>query len=222
MSERSYKIKNRASDLLSSLLGISQERINLELEGLGENEAKWRAQEREFLRGTRQRPQDEAESYHRRLLLGNKMNQFSKLPSDLILFAVTVTAHQIGELACCVSSGKGGLKELALRFESFEQAENLDYHSSEILQSDQMLEKIHDSVFLSILDRYDLKKYGLLYEENRPLYEIRFEVGRRLVTPDSFDPSGHKDSVTKFRNLYGPKLVQEFLRRLKRHSLIPN
>jgi len=58
------------------------------------------------------------------------------------------------------------------------------------------------------------------FENDCPLYEIMFEVGRRLIDVDLVDQVEREKNEWSFRKLYGPECVHEFLRRLERHDLL--
>ena len=208
------------SEILRAFFGISPQRIEREIDDLESKVSQFRSLEREFGRVTWPAAGALAESFHRRLLLGKKVTLKSQLPPDLILFSATVSAHRIAELSCSVATDRGRLSELAGLFEILEETGAFDDGAPDVLLSNELLEKIHDSVFLEILRRYDLNGCGRIFEEDRPLYEMRFEVGRRLADGSLFGCSDHENTVSSFRDLYGPKLVKEFLGRLKRHARI--
>lgn len=221
MSDINQIAKSDISDVLQAFLGIPPRRIKeglLEVESCG---AGLRKLERSYFSTRGGTPESEGESYHRRLLLGKKMSLSSRLPADLVLFSATVTAHEIAELSCSAATGTGMLSNLTRQLDDWKEEGDEMTYSSVILQSEALLERVHDSVFLEILRRYELEGYGRLFEKNRPLYEVRFEVGRRLVDASLVNDTDHQITVEKFRNLYGPELVEKFLARLKRHSLIP-
>ena len=170
-----------ASEILKAFFGISPQRVEREIEDLESMAGLLRSLERDFARVTWPTARDLAESFHRRLLLGKKVTLKSQLPPDLILFSATVSAHRIAELSCSLATGRGRLSELAGHFEILEESGELDGKAPDVLLSNELLEKIHDSVFLEILHRYDLGEYGQIFEKDRPLYEMRFDRGRCLI-----------------------------------------
>lgn len=95
------------------------------------------------------------------------------------------------------------------------------FEESLVKESDRLLTQIHDMVVVEVLKRYQLPKFAALFEQNRPLYEIRFEVGCRLVVPDLVGRSEHLKILEQYQNDYCPDIVPEFLRRLEKHDLLP-
>ncbi len=175
------KSRIEISEILRAFFGISPQRIERDFDALESKVSQFRSLEREFEPGPCPTARDLAETIHRHFLLGKKVTIRSQLPPDLILFSATVSAHRIAELSCSVATGKGRLSELAGLFEILEKSGELDGKAPDVLLSNELLEQIHDSVFLEILRRYDLNEYGRIFEEDRSLYEMRFEAGRRLV-----------------------------------------
>lgn len=181
IAEANQKNSIDDSAILRIFLDISPQRVKREIEDLESKAKQLRSLERNFGRRTWPTAGEMAESFHRRLLLGKRVTLKSQLHPDLILFSATVSAHRIAELSCSVATGKGRLSELAGVFEVLEKSGELDSKAPDVLLSNQLLEQIHDSVFLEILRRYDLNEYGRIFEDNRPLYEMRFGAGRSLI-----------------------------------------
>jgi hypothetical protein len=48
---------------------------------------------------------------------------------------------------------------------------------------EQLLERIYDTVFLSVLRRYHLEYYADLFERDRVEFEMQREIGRRAIMP---------------------------------------
>lgn len=209
-----------ASEALKAFFGIAPDQIRRDLVSTAHDPTPHRVDERKFRESFKGSSCDLGASFHRRLLLAARMGRVSKLPSDLILFAVTVTVHEIAELACTASSGRGQLGEICKLTEQHGDLDDLSEERGDAQSSDQLISRIHDSVFLEVLKRYGLERYAIVYERNRALYEVRFEVGRRLACRDSFDPRQTPNPVERFREEYGLPIAQEFLRRLLRHNLV--
>ncbi len=211
---------SEVSDLLRSFFAISPQRILLDLRNIESQADEHRKEEARVRRLGCDRLSDLAESYHRRLLLGHNMLQVSMLPPDLVLFAATVTAHEIAELSCANSCGRGRSLELCQILENLEGSSRLDEFSNAVFASDVMIAKIHDAVFLEILVRYGMDQVASLFEDNRPLYEIRCAVGRQLIVGELDQEEEHEKTIESFRELYGPEFLQEYLRRLTSHDLL--
>ena len=145
------------------------------------------------------------------------MFRSSRLPADLILFLSTQMAHEVAEMSCAAATGKGQLSEFAQIFEG--SGCEFYFEESLVKESDRLLTQIHDMVV--VLKRYQLPRYAARFEQNRPLYEIRFEVGRCLVVPDLVGRSEHLEILEQYQNDYCPDIVREFLRRLEKHDLLP-
>lgn len=161
-----------------------------------------------------------AVSYHRRLILASYAVEHSRLAADLILFFVSLPVYEIAELACTVACDKGKLAELTLLFDQAEISDDFTEFDQAAAAGDRLLTTIHDTVFVDILRRYDFHQFLNLFERNRPLYEIRNEVGRRLINPDHADEAEDQNTTAGFRAEYGPRLAQEFTRRLGQHGLL--
>ena len=128
-------------------------------------------------------------------------------------------AHEVAEMSCAAATGKGQLSEFAQVFEG--SGCEFYFEESLVKESDRLLTQIHDMVVVEVLKRYQLPKFAALFEQNRPLYEIRFEVGCRLVVPDLVGRSEHLKILEQYQNDYCPDIVPEFLRRLEKHDLLP-
>lgn len=212
------------SEVLRDFFAMSPSQVRKDLEKLrnfdGRKEA-LRELEKILTREGYRTSGEMVDSFHRRLLLAAAMNRTSKLPDDLLLFSATVTAHEIAEMSCSAATGTGVLGVLAEVFECRDYLDGSAQKNAEVTFSDQMLNRINDSVFLEVLSRYGLERYGEIFERNRALYDIRWEVGRLLVSGISNDQQDHFATVARLRELYGPKAVHEFLSRLKKHDLLP-
>ena len=71
------------------------------------------------------------------------------------------------------------------------------------------------------------KELGQAYEvigdeEKRAAYDIRCEVGRRLITGNPVSREEHEASVSRIRSLHGSKCAEDFVSRLARHDLLPD
>jgi hypothetical protein len=210
------------SAVMKSFLAISPMEIRSDLGVLEDRADGWRSLENTFQNSRNDDPDEMARSFHRRLLLGVHLTRVSMLPKDLILFIVTLTAHEIAELACSAASGRGQLFQLSEELERLEELGDWDHTSADVVLSDSLIERIHDSVFLEVLHRYGLRKPARLYEEKRAIYDICCEVGRRLVTGNPVSREEHEASVRRIRSLHGSKSAEIFVSRLARNDLLPD
>lgn len=213
---------SETSSILTFFFGISPARIIADLSELDSEGENLRQQECESRNQSEFSAQEAGETFHRRLLLGARMVRTSKLSRDLILFAATITAHEIAELSCSEASGRGQLQGLCEILEDDDGTGSYEDISAAIFMSDSLIERIQDSIFLEVLKRYELESIAMLFENNRPLFEIRCEVGRRLLMKDLVDVREHKETVARFREVHGLKFAQEFLRRLRHHDILPS
>lgn len=204
------------NQILKGFFAILPSRIAADFDSLASSKKLLREEEKSFRSRRWSDPGEVVESLHRRLLLGSESSRNSSLPGDLLLFSATLAAHEIACLSCSVSTGSGVLRDLAGMIESAE-----DGKEEKIRLSETLFEQIHDSVFVEVLERYAMKKYAVIFESNRPLYEIRSEVGRRLIMGGVMNEKECDEVVQKFRTLYGPEFAEEFLRRLRKHNLLP-
>ena len=214
--------ESMASQVLKDFFAILPCHISKGFRSLKTRKCDFREQEDSFRLNGWETSGQIVESFHRRLLLSSEMSRNSKLPGDLVLFSATLTAHEIAELSCAASTGSGMLKKLVGMEESLADSGQPEGAKERAVLSERLFDQIHDAVFLEVLDRYGMRKYAQIFEKNRPLYEIRCEVGRRLLSPDLVDKKEHLETLTRFRLLYGPEFVQEFLRRLDKYDILPN
>lgn len=164
-------------------------------------------------------PEEVAMSFHRRFLLGVQMKEVSKLPSELVLFSITLPAYEIGELACSVASGAGDLLKLGDFLAECEESGQFDGYQAAVGKSEGLLTGVHDTMFVSALTRYGQTGLISLFENNRPLFDLCQEVGRRLVSPDLVGPDERAFIKEDFLVKYGPEFLQEFTRRLVQRGL---
>jgi hypothetical protein len=141
------------------------------------------------------------------------------LPEELVLFAVSLPAYEIAEMACGISCDQGALRELGKIVFECEESGVLEGYDHAVCRSDEILRNIHDTMFSNALERYGLNDVIELYENDRPSFELQVEVGRRLVSPDLVDLAEHQKFEADFRRNFGPEFLQEFMRRLEAHGL---
>ncbi|MGC6567892.1 MAG: hypothetical protein ACON38_20040 [Akkermansiaceae bacterium] len=213
---------SRSSSVLKALYSISDEELREDFESLNDQAIQLRIDEKKFRRLSESQVSDKdlARSYHRRLLLGCHMEEFSKLPKELILFSVTLPAFEIAEMACGVSCERGELLKLGQVVMGCEESGIFDGYDSAVAKSDAILTKIHDTMFVNVLERYGHAEIVRLFETKRPLFELKIEVGRRLVSPHSIEKEEALKIEADFREKFGPEFVTELNRRLEQHDLV--
>ena len=186
------------SDTFRAFFAISQERIDADLEQAQESSDTLRQEERDHLNlhPSLISAESLAFSYHRRLLQGCVSLEQSRLPRDLLIYSLTLPAHQIAELACTVACRSGRLAELSVEMKKLSEGEGLGGDSiwsigegpaayqEASAESDQILDDISETIFIQVLRRYHCHEIIELIEKKRDEYEVRYEVGRRLVHPD--------------------------------------
>lgn len=217
-------ISSEESDLsvvLKSFFSIPLVDIEGDLERVSEDAVLLRSAEKKFRRRRLSdvKPSEIAVSYHRRFLLGVQMVEVSMLPKELILFAVSLPAYEIAEMACGISCDQGALRELGEIVFECEESGVLAGYDQAVCRSEEILNRIHDTMFLNALERYGLTEVIDLYENDRPSFELQVEVGRRLVSPDLVDLAEHQKFEAEFLRDFGPEFLQEFMRRLESHGL---
>ena len=217
-------ISSEESDLsivLKSFFSISLREVERDLGRVATDALILRSQEKKFRRkrASAVKSVDLAASYHRRFLLGSLMMEISMLPEELVLFSVSLPAYEIAEMACGISCYQGALKELGGIVLNCQESGMFEGYDSAVLRSDEILESVHDTMFLNALERYGLTKVTELYENDRPSFELQVEVGRRLVSPDLVDLEEHKKIEADFRKKFGPEFLQDFMQRLEGHGL---
>jgi len=207
---------------MKAFLAISPLEIKSDLRSLEDRADEWRSLENSFQDSEDGNPEEIARSFHRQLLLGVNLTRVSMLPRDLVLFIVTLTAHEIAELACSAASGRGRLLELRAVIERLEESGEWDETTADVVLSDSLIERVHDSVFLEVLHRYGLSQPARLYEEKRATYDICCEVGRRLITGNPVSQKEHEAAVARIRSLHGAKSADKFVSRLACNDLLPD
>lgn len=213
--------ESRSSAVLKQFFSIPISVIEGDLRSVARDSPLLRSAERGFRRKEDRKVTAEeiSASYHRRFLLGVQMGGISVLPDDLVLFAVTLPAFEIGEIGSFLSSGSGSLLEIGKFVIECEESGCFKGYQEAVTRSEEILTSIQDTLFTNALSRYGHSGVIELFENNRPLFDIRQEIGRRLISPDLVGPDERAFIEKDFLLRYGPEFVQEFTRRLDRHGL---
>jgi hypothetical protein len=185
-------------DIFTAIFAISQESIDLDLAEIDDKIEGIRDDERAYMNLALEKISvaEIAASYHRRLLQGHAAWLYSCLSRDLLLYTKTLPAHQIAEMACTVACQSGRLASLTSLMVGYENEEGLEEgevwslgngpqeYQDAAREGEELLGDITDTVFVEVLKRYRFYEALEMIEKNRSEYEIRYEVGRRLLSPD--------------------------------------
>jgi len=141
-------------------------------------------------------PKAMALSLHEQMLDGAKIGKIAKMAgvkADLALVASILPAQELGEMACEVACHSGQLAAFHSELGDINQSHGLGDDDvwvkgqapskyQEICDlSDQLLECIFQTVFLRVLEMYRLDWIADLFENHRAKFEMRYEVGCRLL-----------------------------------------
>ncbi len=171
--------------------------------------------------------EDIAASFHKRMLEGAKIWKNGWLHEDLSLVAASLPAQQIAEMACSAATRKGKLARLYREMTAIHEEHGLDEDSALqpkyrprsygllIESSEKLFRDVFSTVFVQVLDRYSLSKISQLFEQKPSVFEVRFEVGRRLLDPNSLDDiEGNKMVEQSLRDRFGENSVADLHSRL--------
>jgi len=177
-------------------------------------------------------PAELANCFHIRMLEGVSALRSPWLAEDLALVVAALPAQELAEMACSTACEHGELADIHLQMiqisEAYGLADDEHWHLEEspdeyvdlAYRSHVMLEKIYDTVFVQILERYRLGALVVLFEQKRGEFEIRYEVGRRLLAPGSvMDPLETERVANSFRSQFGEPAVAHLKSRLAEYGL---
>lgn len=187
-----------AREVLKLILGADPQSVADELATVHEESAsieRFLAQYRSKPANART-PQEKAKFLHYRLLQSHVYASSPTLHEDQVLYFVCLQAYQVAEDAVMVTAQTPGtLRGLQDQIEVVRKRERMgededwppgsgpeDYQRL-VKDSDRLGEKILETVFLWLLQRYGFTEYGELFENQRMEYEVRYEAGRRFVLP---------------------------------------
>jgi hypothetical protein len=163
--------------------------------------------------------------YHDQLLQSIGLASHSHKDDDITFFFVVSAAESVAEAACMYSAGDNGrLKELHAQMAQIEKAHGREFffrnEGPEEFQalseaSEELYERIHDTIVGHILDNYGFPEFARLMSDDPMMYDIRREVGRRAVhgTPEGMGDI-HSRLNEVYREKYGDKALIELRKRL--------
>lgn len=135
----------------------------------------------------------EAHYHHKQMVRAKVLHGRENLVEEFRLFLVSMAASRIAEEAVSVAHKNGRLAELGCRMLEIHRRESLqdeefwpigegpDDYQRLSDESEELYEKVHDTVFTTVLRRYRLGDIADLYENDRDRYDALTERGRKLV-----------------------------------------
>lgn len=124
---------------------------------------------------------DLARSYHRRMLIGIGMVEYSTLPRYLVFFSATLPAHEIAEMACGVACESGRLLEIQELLAQYECNDASNDGSFLEQEGEMLLSRISDTILTYVLRSYGHDDFASCYEGNCTEYHRRCEIGKNLI-----------------------------------------
>lgn len=137
-------------------------------------------------------PKIAARHHHQQMVQGKVARRLDALPEEYRLFLVAMAADEIAEEAVCEAHDKGRLGELGRQMDEIRKREGVhqDHHwvtggpadyQEACQESEQLFDKVHDTIFTTLLARYRLDDVTEMYEKDRDRYDELREEGRKLV-----------------------------------------
>jgi hypothetical protein len=225
---------SRTRQLLSEFFGISKERIAADIltsadqyEELAQRGAT--ACQRQAT-GETLPPSEEAEHWHEMLIWGHSLSD-RRLPGDLVTSHVVHQVMDVADSACTVAFDEGEIAELESQLRAIEERKGLGPdemfvrigdgppdHDAVASKLNDQLERISDTVVSALLSRYQFRELEDLFENDRAEFEIRREVGRRLVHGES--PSALTEFIeSHLRSKFGAAAIGRLHQRLRQAGL---
>ncbi len=120
------------------------------------------------------------------------MVEHSTLPKDLVLFAATLPAHEIAEMACGVACESGRLLKIQELLAQYEWNDGVNEMKKSSLEEEGevILSRISDTILTYVLRSYGHGDFVSFYEGNRAVYHRRCEIGRCLIISKGNQDSG--------------------------------
>ena len=137
---------------------------------------------------------EEMARYHHKQMVRAKVTQSRKhLREEFKVYFAAMAAHGIAEEAVSVADEQGRLAELGQRMDEIQEREGLqddefwpvgegpeDFRQL-CNESEELIAKVHDTVFTTMLRRYHLDEIADLYENDRDRFEELWERGRKSI-----------------------------------------
>lgn len=174
-------------------------------------------------------PKEDAKALHYRLLQSHIFASSPGLHQDEVLYFVCLVASQVAEDAVMVEHQSARtLNAIMDQIEDIRRGEGMDDDEVWPLGDgpndyrrlskdyDALAEKIHETVFLHVLQLYGFTEYAELFENERMEYEVRYEAGRRFVLPPpKCTQESKRWSEKVLTDGYGPAAVARLDQRLQ-------
>jgi hypothetical protein len=141
-------------------------------------------------------PKVAAEYHHKQMVRAKVLYHRENLPEEYKLFYAAMAANKIAEEAVSVAHEQGRLAELGRRMDEIQKREELqddefwpigegpaDYQELSN-ESEELYDKVRDTVFTTVLCRYRLNDIADLYENDRNRYDELSERGRKMIFED--------------------------------------
>ena len=138
-------------------------------------------------------PEIEAKISHFMMVQAHELASMPHIESEFKVFYVGFGAGEIVQNAEEAAFNKGKLAELSRKMAEIRKREGLsdgeywyrhkgpaDYQALE-MESDDIAEKVTDTIFVHVLRRYSLNDQADLYEKDRAQFDILREIGGRVL-----------------------------------------
>jgi hypothetical protein len=154
-----------------------------------------------------------ADDYHQRMVRGRLHWSRKDLPYDVRLYLATRPAMLIADHAAEIAYDHGRLATLCQRLDEIELREGLqhdeywplgegpdDYQQAQ-QECDELHRRVTDTVFTSILRRYQLDEIVELFESDRQRYDTLWEQGRHTL----FGPLPEREQQDEENGSFNPE-----------------
>jgi hypothetical protein len=134
-----------------------------------------------------------AEYHHKQMVRARVIRHWDRLPEEARIYMAGMIANVIAEDAVMLAHDKDTLSALNQQIREIEKREGLeegeywpigegpeDYQRLN-REATALYDKVHDTVFTTVLRRYQLDDLADMYEETREEYERIFDSGRVFV-----------------------------------------
>jgi hypothetical protein len=144
-------------------------------------------------------PQATAHYHHKLMVRAKVYHSRTEIQEDHKLFFASLVAEDIADDAVSVAYESGRLAELARRMDEIQKREGLqddefwpigegpDDYQELSDESEELLDKVRDTVFTLLLRRYGLNGIADLYETDRVRFDELRERGRKIAMKYSTD-----------------------------------
>lgn len=173
-------------------------------------------------------PEIDARLAHLLMVQAHELCRNETLQPELKTFYAAFGAGYVAQDAEHVAAGKDTLANLSIRIDAIRRREGLaddeywtrnqgpaDYCALDA-EFDRIVTGISEMVFAFALRRYRLENCAELYEQDRVTFEIKREVGRRIISPARGDTAAIEKLMDDYcRKQYGPDALHHVKVRTK-------